>query len=171
MSSVSSYSITWFYYYDFTKFSLICSDICFLYTVLKTYFTDLFRSKLISDFKKLSHNNYRVNQFWKLTVTIITMRERDIDLVETYISTRSTLTPQGSVASSKELCMVCEMVSRSDRISAKFFVPKTFRNVVAANKRVEWLLYMIVLSTHTPDAEVKGGNLKMVFCFAWKNRH
>ena len=57
-----------------------------------------------------------------------------------YISTRSTLTPQGSVASSNELCIVWEMVSRSDRISAKFFVPKTLRSVVAASKRVEWLL-------------------------------
>lgn len=58
---------------------------------------------------------------------------------DTYISTRSTLTPQGSVASSNELCIVCEMVSRSDKISAKFFVPKTLRSVVAASKRVEWL--------------------------------
>lgn len=57
----------------------------------------------------------------------------------TYISTLSTLTPQGSVASSKELCMLWEMLSLSLKISAKFFVPKTFLRVVAASKRVEWL--------------------------------
>lgn len=57
----------------------------------------------------------------------------------TYISTRSTLTPQGSVASSRELCMLWEMDSRSLKISAKFFVPRTFRRVVAAKRRVEWL--------------------------------
>ena len=56
-----------------------------------------------------------------------------------YISTRSTLTPQGSVASSNEFCMTWLIVSRSDRISAKFLVPNTFRRVVAANSRVEWL--------------------------------
>ena len=57
----------------------------------------------------------------------------------THISTLSTLTPQGSVASSRLLCMICEMVSLSERISARFFVPNTFRNVVAARRRVEWL--------------------------------
>lgn len=31
------------------------------------------------------------------------------------------------------------MLSLSLKISAKFFVPKTFRRVVAASKRVEWL--------------------------------
>ena len=56
-----------------------------------------------------------------------------------YISTRSTLTPQGSVASSNEFCMTWLIVSRSDRISAKFLVPNTFRRVVAASSRVEWL--------------------------------
>ena len=56
-----------------------------------------------------------------------------------YISTRSTLTPQGSVASSNEFCMTWLIVSRSDKISAKFLVPNTFRRVVAANRRVEWL--------------------------------
>lgn len=60
----------------------------------------------------------------------------------TYISTLSTLTPQGSVASSKDDCMMWEMVSLSDKISAKFFVPRTFRRVVAASKRVEWLNYI-----------------------------
>ena len=55
----------------------------------------------------------------------------------TYISTRSTLTPQGSVASSRLDCIMWDMVSRSDKISAKFLVPKTFLNVVAANNRVE----------------------------------
>lgn len=63
---------------------------------------------------------------------------RDI-IYSTYISTRSTLTPQGSVASSSEACIVCEMVSRSARISAKLLVPKTVRNVLAASSRVEWL--------------------------------
>jgi hypothetical protein len=33
--------------------------------------------------------------------------------------------------------MTWEMVSLSDKISAKFFVPNTFRSVVAASKRVE----------------------------------
>ena len=70
-----------------------------------------------------------------------------------------TLTPQGSVASSKAFCMTWLIVSRSDRISAKFLVPvtenwltkdglrknemfvlpSTFRSVVAANSLVEWL--------------------------------
>lgn len=59
--------------------------------------------------------------------------------IYTHISTRSTLTPQGSVASSSEVCMVWEMVSRSERISAKFLVPSTVRNVLAASSRVEWL--------------------------------
>ena len=31
------------------------------------------------------------------------------------------------------------MVSRSERISARFLVPSTFRRVVAASSRVEWL--------------------------------
>ena len=31
------------------------------------------------------------------------------------------------------------ITSLSDRISLKFFVPRTFRRVVAANRRVEWL--------------------------------
>ena len=60
-------------------------------------------------------------------------------LQSTYISTLSTLTPHGSVASSKEDCMTWLMVSLSDKISAKFLVPKTFLSVVAANSRVEWL--------------------------------
>lgn len=50
-----------------------------------------------------------------------------------------TLTPHGSVASSKAFCITWLIVSRSDRISAKFFVPRTFRKVVAASRRVEWL--------------------------------
>ena len=58
---------------------------------------------------------------------------------QTYISTLSTLTPHGSVASSSDDCMTWLMLSRSDKISAKFFVPKTFRRVVAAKSRVEWL--------------------------------
>ncbi len=35
--------------------------------------------------------------------------------------------------------MMCEMVSRSLRISARFLVPSTLRRVVAASRRVEWL--------------------------------
>lgn len=35
--------------------------------------------------------------------------------------------------------MVCEMDSLSERISARFLVPSTFRSVVAARRRVEWL--------------------------------
>uniref|UniRef100_A0A1A9Z9S1 Uncharacterized protein n=1 Tax=Glossina pallidipes TaxID=7398 RepID=A0A1A9Z9S1_GLOPL len=54
-----------------------------------------------------------------------------------YISTRSTLTPHGSVASSKDTCIVCEIASRSVNNSERLRVPKTFLNVVAANKRVE----------------------------------
>ena len=56
-----------------------------------------------------------------------------------YISTLSAFTPHGSVASSRAFCMTWLMVSLSDRISAKFLVPRTLRRVVAANSRVEWL--------------------------------
>lgn len=57
----------------------------------------------------------------------------------TYISTLSTFTPHGSVASSSDDCITWLILSRSDKISAKFFVPNTFRRVVAARSRVEWL--------------------------------
>ena len=57
----------------------------------------------------------------------------------THISTLSTLTPQGSVASSSVCSMTCEMVSRSERISARCLVPRTLRRVVAARRWVEWL--------------------------------
>ena len=64
--------------------------------------------------------------------------------VDPYISTRSALTPQGSVASSSASCITLEMDSRSDRISARLRVPSTFRSVVAASSRVEWLqIYLI----------------------------
>ncbi len=53
------------------------------------------------------------------------------------VPARLTLTPHGSVASSRAFCMTWLMVSRSERISARFLVPSTFRNVVAASKRVE----------------------------------
>ena len=56
-----------------------------------------------------------------------------------YISTRSTLTPQGSVASSNVCSITWLIVSLSDKISAKCFVPNTFLSVVAASKWVEWL--------------------------------
>ena len=53
-----------------------------------------------------------------------------------------TFTPQGSVASSNAFCITWLIVSLSDNISARFLVPRTFRNVVAAKSRVEWLNYM-----------------------------
>ena len=56
-----------------------------------------------------------------------------------YISTRSTLTPHGSVASSNVCSITWLMVSRSERISARCLVPRTFLKVVAANRWVEWL--------------------------------
>ena len=59
--------------------------------------------------------------------------------IPTYISTLSTLTPHGSVASSNVCSITWLIVSLSDKISAKCFVPNTFRNVVAASKWVEWL--------------------------------
>ena len=59
--------------------------------------------------------------------------------VFTHISTLSTLTPHGSVASSRVCSMTWLIVSRSDRISARCLVPRTLRKVVAANKCVEWL--------------------------------
>ena len=59
--------------------------------------------------------------------------------VDPYISTRSALTPQGSVASSSVCSMTWLIVSRSERISARCFVPSTFRSVVAASRCVEWL--------------------------------
>jgi len=43
-----------------------------------------------------------------------------------YISTRSTLTPHGSVPSSRWTCIECEIFSRSDKISCKVFVPLKF---------------------------------------------
>jgi hypothetical protein len=49
-------------------------------------------------------------------------------LLLSHISTLSTLTPQGSVASSRAVCIVWEMASLSDRISARFRVPRTFRS-------------------------------------------
>ena len=64
---------------------------------------------------------------------------------QTYISTLSTFTPQGSVASSNVCSITWLMVSLSDNISAKCFVPRTFLNVVAANKWVEWLKNVIEL--------------------------
>ena len=75
-----------------------------------------------------------------------------------HISTLSTFTPHGSVASSRTLCMVWAMDSlsaeefKSEEITTierqidslpsiwdKFLVPRTFLSVVAANNRVEWL--------------------------------
>ena len=42
--------------------------------------------------------------------------------------------------------MTCEMVSLSDKISDRFFVPSTLRRVVAANRRVEWLQIFSVMA-------------------------
>ena len=56
-----------------------------------------------------------------------------------FTSTRSTLTPQGSVASSSSVFITLEIVSLSLRISDRFLVPKTLRSVVAASSLVEWL--------------------------------
>lgn len=53
------------------------------------------------------------------------------------ISTRSTLTPQESVASSRLSCIMCEIDSRSERICDRSFVPSTLRSVVAASSLVE----------------------------------
>ena len=61
------------------------------------------------------------------------------------ISTLSTFTPQGSVVSSRELCMLSDIFSRSDRISARFLVPRTFLRVVAASSCVEWLAVRCLL--------------------------
>jgi hypothetical protein len=56
-----------------------------------------------------------------------------------YISTLSTLTPHGSVATSSDVCIACEIASRSESTSAKFRVPKILRSVVIANSLVELL--------------------------------
>ncbi len=48
----------------------------------------------------------------------------------TYTSTLSTLTPQGSVASSREICMSWAILSLSDKMSPRFFVPSTFLQFV-----------------------------------------
>ena len=45
-------------------------------------------------------------------------------------------------------CIEPEMLSRSLRISCKFFVPKMFRNVVCANSLVEWWAFS-TLATDT----------------------
>ena len=46
--------------------------------------------------------------------------------IVTYTSTRSTLTPHGSVASSRVDCIADAIDSRSESMSPKFFVPRTF---------------------------------------------
>ena len=69
---------------------------------------------------------------YKQKICILTMKC-------SYISTRSTLTPHGSVASSNVCSITWLIVSRSERISARCLVPRTFLKVVAANRWVEWL--------------------------------
>ena len=58
-------------------------------------------------------------------------------------STRSTFTPQGSVASSSTLCISWDIASLSAKICERFLVPRTLRSVVAASNRVEWLKQLI----------------------------
>jgi hypothetical protein len=58
---------------------------------------------------------------------------------ECHISTLSTLTPQGSVATSRDVCIMWEIPSRSARISDKFRVPRMFLRVVIASSLVELL--------------------------------
>ena len=56
-----------------------------------------------------------------------------------FTSTLSTRTPHGSVASSSNAFMIAEIISLWDKISDRFFVPRTFLSVVAASSWVEWL--------------------------------
>ncbi len=102
--------------------------------------------------KKVSRQNFP-KRTTALSPKNISIRSRLINIVvkvthilnlqytvrSTHISTLSTLTPQGSVASSSVCSMTCEMVSRSERISARCLVPRTLRRVVAARRWVEWL--------------------------------
>ena len=55
-----------------------------------------------------------------------------------FTSTLWTLTPQGSVATSRVSIMSAAMFSLSDKISPRVFVPNTFLRVVAARSRVDW---------------------------------
>lgn len=57
--------------------------------------------------------------------------------MEIYISTRSTSMPHGSVAKSSVFLITPAIDSRSVNNSDRFFVPKTFLSVEAANKLVE----------------------------------
>ncbi len=79
--------------------------------------------------------------FYKIKFKVMTVRySMDPTITKNvYISTRSTLTPQWSVALSSVCSMAWLMVSRSDKISARYFVPRTVLRVVAANKWVECL--------------------------------
>lgn len=81
----------------------------------------------------------RTSFLWNLDDNVRTFFMQQRFLIFSHISTLSTLTPQGSVASSSVCSMTWLMVSLSDKISAKCFVPKTFLRVVAANKWVECL--------------------------------
>ena len=56
--------------------------------------------------------------------------------INSYISTLSTFTPQGSVASSSTDCIWLLMLSLSVSISPSVLVPSTFLSVVAASNRV-----------------------------------
>ena len=62
----------------------------------------------------------------------------------TYTSTLSTLTPHGSVASSKVACIMLAIPSRSDKMSPRFFVPKTFlkeRKRLLQTVWPDWAIY------------------------------
>lgn len=58
-------------------------------------------------------------------------------LMSSYISTLSTSTPHGSVASSKLACIMWLIASLSDSNCAKSLMPRTLRRVVAASNLVE----------------------------------
>ena len=58
-------------------------------------------------------------------------------ILKTHISTRSTLIPQASVASSSVTCMLLEIVSLSLSISCSGRMPSVFLRVVCASRRVE----------------------------------
>ena len=60
-----------------------------------------------------------------------------------HISTRSTLMPHCSVASSRICCMLLLVASRSDRISESVFVPSTLRRVVCASSFVLWCAFCV----------------------------
>ena len=77
---------------------------------------------------ELSKNSLRsFSELFKNSLrTLRSFSELSQNFLKTYTSTLSTLTPQGSVASSRVVCMSWAMLSRSERMSPRFFVPRTF---------------------------------------------